>query len=373
MFASASGRPSDAIDRRDRRPLLLVERAVGREHRAEDAHRERPVALHAGHFLVARLAREQAAEAARADLERHLLAHDLHHRHPDRRRDRRERARHLDEPGRELRRHPRVGLALDGRRVGVAAPHEDAVERVLRVPRAGGQDVDGVLAEHGDQAVERGRRQVRVLGHGGDGSRKVGRRWRSRLPVVMRWPLAFLLLPMTACLQLSTGDGTGTTTGSSGSSSGGTATASSGLQQQQRRRDERHELHDRPAVGHHPLRADRQLPRRRRRSGARSRAAASGCTPSSIYDLECGCGDSLCPIGTPTSCTTALQLLDQQQSSHRRLRAAGPGHVPAPRRRCGLAAAAATRAARASAPGTRTASRCAGADERLHLAPAAAS
>jgi hypothetical protein len=36
---------------------------------------------------------------------------------------------------------------------------------------------------------------------------------------------------------------------------------------------------------------------------------------SSIYDLECGCGDSLCPIGTPISCATAQQLLDQQQSS----------------------------------------------------------
>jgi hypothetical protein len=36
---------------------------------------------------------------------------------------------------------------------------------------------------------------------------------------------------------------------------------------------------------------------------------------SSVYDLECGCGDSLCPIGTPVSCATALQLLDQEGSS----------------------------------------------------------
>jgi hypothetical protein len=36
---------------------------------------------------------------------------------------------------------------------------------------------------------------------------------------------------------------------------------------------------------------------------------------ASLYDLECGCGDSLCPIGVPSSCATALQLLDQQESS----------------------------------------------------------
>jgi hypothetical protein len=36
---------------------------------------------------------------------------------------------------------------------------------------------------------------------------------------------------------------------------------------------------------------------------------------SSAYDLECGCGDSLCPIGTPVSCATALQLLNQETSS----------------------------------------------------------
>jgi hypothetical protein len=36
---------------------------------------------------------------------------------------------------------------------------------------------------------------------------------------------------------------------------------------------------------------------------------------ASMYDLECGCGDSLCPIGAPTSCSDASQLLDQAQSS----------------------------------------------------------
>jgi hypothetical protein len=36
---------------------------------------------------------------------------------------------------------------------------------------------------------------------------------------------------------------------------------------------------------------------------------------SSAYDLECGCGDALCPIGTPVNCATALQLLNQEGSS----------------------------------------------------------
>jgi hypothetical protein len=35
----------------------------------------------------------------------------------------------------------------------------------------------------------------------------------------------------------------------------------------------------------------------------------------STYDLECACGDVLCPIGAATSCTDAVQLLDQAQSS----------------------------------------------------------
>jgi hypothetical protein len=34
-----------------------------------------------------------------------------------------------------------------------------------------------------------------------------------------------------------------------------------------------------------------------------------------MYDLECGCGDALCPIGAPSSCADAQQLLDQAQSS----------------------------------------------------------
>lgn len=36
---------------------------------------------------------------------------------------------------------------------------------------------------------------------------------------------------------------------------------------------------------------------------------------ASTYDLECACGDVLCPIGAATSCADAAQLLDQAQSS----------------------------------------------------------
>lgn len=36
---------------------------------------------------------------------------------------------------------------------------------------------------------------------------------------------------------------------------------------------------------------------------------------ASPYDLECDCGDFLCPIGAPPSCAAAAQLLDQEQSS----------------------------------------------------------
>lgn len=37
---------------------------------------------------------------------------------------------------------------------------------------------------------------------------------------------------------------------------------------------------------------------------------------SSPYDLECLCaGGALCPIGAPTSCATAQQLLQQEQSA----------------------------------------------------------
>jgi hypothetical protein len=129
----------------------------------------------------------------------------------------------------------------------------------------------------------------------------------------MRWTLALLLVPMSACLQLSTGDPTGTSgSSSSGSttstSSSGAATGSSGgattgtncTTDPQSGITLCEQIANCPGVDV-------------------DQGAFPGCGfrlhASSIYDLECGCGDSLCPIGTPTSCTTALQLLNQQQSS----------------------------------------------------------
>jgi hypothetical protein len=47
--------------------------------------------------------------------------------------------------------------------------------------------------------------------------------------------------------------------------------------------------------------------------------AFPGCgfrmSAASTYDLECACGESLCPVGAPTSCADAAQLLDQAGSS----------------------------------------------------------
>jgi hypothetical protein len=90
----------------------------------------------------------------------------------------------------------------------------------------------------------------------------------------MRWLLLASSLPLTACLQLST-DGTDAGAAPVYSSSSGAASTGSS-------------------------------------SGG---TATSGTEGTSLYDLECGCGDSLCPIGVPTSCTTAQQLLDQEGSA----------------------------------------------------------
>ena len=68
--------------RGDGRLLFSVELTIGGEHRA---HRQRTVALHPGHVLVARLAREDAARAPRREFEGHPFAHDIHHGHPRRR------------------------------------------------------------------------------------------------------------------------------------------------------------------------------------------------------------------------------------------------------------------------------------------------
>jgi hypothetical protein len=136
----------------------------------------------------------------------------------------------------------------------------------------------------------------------------------------MRWLAALLVLPSLACLQLpGTGADAGTTgtsgssSGTSGStcasancstgtgSSGGGATSGSGCTTD-------------PQSGITLCEQIANCP-----GVDVDQGTYPGCgfrmQSGSIYDLECGCGDMLCPIGTPTSCTTAQQLLDQSQSS----------------------------------------------------------
>jgi len=136
----------------------------------------------------------------------------------------------------------------------------------------------------------------------------------------MRWYLLVLGLPLTACLQLSTGDGTGTTgSGSSGGATGSTTSGSSGggattgtgcATDPQSGVTLCEQIANCPGVDVDP-------------------GAFPSCGfrlhASSIYDLECACGDQLCPIGTPTSCATALQLLNQNQSSLEVCQQAGSG------------------------------------------------
>ena len=126
----------------------------------------------------------------------------------------------------------------------------------------------------------------------------------------MRWYLLAIALPLTGCLALSTGSGTDTGS-SSGSSSGGiTSSSSSGgggatsgtncTTDPQSGITLCEQIANCPGVDVDP-------------------GAFPGCgfrlKASSTYDLECGCGDSLCPIGVPTSCATALSLLNQATSS----------------------------------------------------------
>jgi hypothetical protein len=126
----------------------------------------------------------------------------------------------------------------------------------------------------------------------------------------MRWYLLAIALPLPGCLALSTGSGTDT--GSSSSSGGGSITNSSSsggggatkgtncTTDPQSGITLCEQIANCPGVDVDP-------------------GAFPSCgfrlKGSSIYDLECGCGDSLCPIGAPTSCATAQQLLDQNASS----------------------------------------------------------
>jgi hypothetical protein len=123
----------------------------------------------------------------------------------------------------------------------------------------------------------------------------------------MRWHLVATGLPLTACLQLSTGDGTGTPASSGGttsststSSPGGAASGTNCTTDPQSGIVLCEQIANCPGVDVDP-------------------GAFPGCGfrlhATSLYDLECGCGDSLCPIGAPISCATAQQLLAQAQSS----------------------------------------------------------
>jgi hypothetical protein len=128
----------------------------------------------------------------------------------------------------------------------------------------------------------------------------------------MRCLLVVSALPLTACLQLSTGDGTDAgaavaSTSSSGAASSassagaGTATSGTGCSTDAQSGITLCELVSNcPGVDVDP-------------------GAFPGCGfrlhGTSLFDLECDCGDSLCPIGAPSSCTTAQQLLDQEGSS----------------------------------------------------------
>jgi hypothetical protein len=132
----------------------------------------------------------------------------------------------------------------------------------------------------------------------------------------MRWPL-LVSMPLstaclTACLQLSTGgtdagtsvaysSSSGAASTASSSGAGGTATSGTGC------------VTD-PQSGITLCELISNCP-----GVDVDQGAFPGCgfrlRGPSLYDLECGCGDSLCPIGTPTSCATAQQLLSQEGSS----------------------------------------------------------
>jgi hypothetical protein len=81
---------------------------------------------------------------------------------------------------------------------------------------------------------------------------------------------------------------------------------------------------------------------------------------ASPYDLECACGDFLCPIGAPASCTDAANLLDQAQSSLLVCQEAGEGT-------CLPLSGAATGTGPQSTCDKACASECAGAPDCIQL------
>jgi hypothetical protein len=124
----------------------------------------------------------------------------------------------------------------------------------------------------------------------------------------MRWTVLVFVLPLTACLQLSTGDGTGSsgggdTSGSSGSttssSKGGATSGTNCTTDPQSGITLCEQIANCPGVDV-------------------DQGAFPGCGfrlhASSVYDLECACSGMLCPIGAATSCSSAEQLLGQSSS-----------------------------------------------------------
>jgi hypothetical protein len=119
--------------------------------------------------------------------------------------------------------------------------------------------------------------------------------------------MTVLSLPLVACMQIGTDTGTGSTTGADGgavsSADGATAsTAASGCGTD-------------PATGLILCLAVAVCP-----NLAVDPTAFPSCGfrqgGASELDLECLCnGNELCPIGAPSSCSSVVQLLDQEQNA----------------------------------------------------------
>ena len=306
--------------------------AVGREHRAKHAHRERAEALHALHVLVARLATKRAsggrARRSRASPSRRapriIGSHDGGQigRH---------RARHLDVPARTPRScECAAALARPRRRPGPAA--EDALERVLRVAHAAGEARRWRLRRASREAIERRGRERRIgsgqrvrrvgeggaLRHGGAtvahppksclrgrSRASLGRMRRGSSTYAAFALLGLVPLPMVACLQ-QVSTGTGTTdpaaTATATAAATGTATPTGA------------ECGTNPATGVTLCEQIDLCPSITVDQGAFAQCGFR-IHPGAVIHLECLCGDSLCPIGVPDTCDEATQLLSSAQSA----------------------------------------------------------
>jgi hypothetical protein len=113
---------------------------------------------------------------------------------------------------------------------------------------------------------------------------------------------SFGLLPLVSCMQVTTDTGSGTSgssagSGGSGSDDGGSGGTNCTL-------DPASQVVLCAGIGACPaVTVDPAV-----FPGCGFRASGS----STPLDLECLCGDSLCPMGVPTTCTQAAQLLQTQ-------------------------------------------------------------